>query len=108
LRKSKAKELEAIVRELVLRAIKTAKSDFELAEKQALLSRKIWLKSRIRQPYELKLAFCKKCKRFSPPPIYSKVRLRKGWLLITCTRCGRTYRKKVKFKTNPNGQGRLK
>jgi ribonuclease P protein subunit RPR2 len=76
-------------------AARSLESDPKLAEKQALNAKKLRLRSRVRSPYELKLFFCKKCKEFSPPPDYSTVRVRNGWLVIRCSRCGGVYRKKL-------------
>jgi ribonuclease P protein subunit RPR2 len=77
-------------------AARSLEGDSSMAEKQAKNARKLRLRSRVRPPYELKLFFCKKCKEFSPPPKYSTVRIRKGWLVIRCSRCGGVYRKKLK------------
>ena len=69
--------------------------DPALAEKQARNALKLRLRSRVKPPYELKLFFCKRCKEFSPPPKYSTVRIRNGWLVVRCLRCGGIYRKKL-------------
>jgi ribonuclease P protein subunit RPR2 len=74
---------------------RSLESDPKMAEKQALNAKKLRLRSRVRSPYELKLLFCKKCKEFSPPPKYSTIRIRNGWLVIRCSRCGGIYRKKL-------------
>ena len=74
-------------------------SNPELAERQAFIAKKLRLRSRLRPPYELKLLFCKKCKEFSPPGT-STIRLRKGWLVIKCSKCGKIYRKKLKPKVS--------
>jgi ribonuclease P protein subunit RPR2 len=67
-----------------------------LAKKQAVVARKLRLKTRARAPYELRLLFCKKCKQFSPPVVSTSIRVRKGWLVIRCHRCGGVYRKRLK------------
>jgi ribonuclease P protein subunit RPR2 len=77
-------------------AAKSLESDPKLAERQALNARRLRLRSRVKSPYELKLFFCKKCKEFSPPPKYSTVRIRGGWLVIKCSKCGGIYRKKLR------------
>jgi ribonuclease P protein subunit RPR2 len=76
-------------------AARSLESDPKMAEKQALNAKKLRLRSRVRSPYELKLFFCKKCKEFSPPPKYSTIRVRDGWLVIRCSKCGGVYRKKL-------------
>ena len=104
----KKKEVFRYVRELAVMAIRNVEENPELAELQARLARKIRLKSRIKQPYELKILFCKKCKSFAPPPRFSKIRVRNGWIEFRCLKCGKMYRKKVKFKTTRKGLGRLR
>ena len=47
---------------LVKIAISNARSDPNLAEKQANLARRISTRYRISMPYELRINFCKKCK----------------------------------------------
>ena len=79
-------------------AARSVESDPALAEKQASNARKLRLRSRVRPPYELKLFFCKKCKEFSPPPGYSSIRVRNGWLVMRCSKCGGIYRKKLESK----------
>jgi len=77
-------------------AVRSVEGDSQLAEKQARNALKLRLRSRVKPPYELKLFFCKRCKEFSPPPKYSTVRVRDGWLVVRCLRCGGVYRKKLK------------
>jgi len=100
----KRRKVREVVRRLISKTLEILEEDPELAEKLAKLARRIRLKARIKQPYELKILFCKKCKSFAPPPIYSKIRIRKGWLIITCLKCGGIYRKRVKFKTSVDKQ----
>ncbi len=96
------------IRDLAMAAMKNLEVDPELAELQARLAQKIRLKARVRQPYELRILFCKKCKDFAPPPLFSKIRIKKGWLEFRCLKCGKVYRKKVKFKTSREGLDRLR
>ena len=104
----KKKEIFRYVRDLAIAAVRNLEDDPKLAELQARLAKKIRLKSRVKQPYELKILFCKKCKGFAPPPLFSKIRIKKGWLEFRCLRCGKVYRKKVKFKTSRKGLDRLR
>ncbi|MGC8557707.1 MAG: hypothetical protein ACP5NC_01775 [Nitrososphaeria archaeon] len=63
-----------------------------LSQKQADLAKRIVLKFRMKQSYDLKLLFCKKCKAYSPP-LYSKtIRVRRGRLIFRCKNCGSVYR----------------
>ncbi len=84
------KRLKAVAWKLTVEVYSDPAS--ELAEKQALLARRIYEKIRERQPYELKLLFCKKCKSYSPPMLSKRIRIRNGMILYTCGRCGATYR----------------
>lgn len=92
-------EIFRYIEVLATMAIKNLEENLELAELQAKLAQRIRLKSRVKQPYELRILFCKKCKSFAPPPRFSKIRIRDGWLEFKCLKCGKTSRKKVKFKT---------
>lgn len=81
---------------LVQTAISNARSDPELSQKQAQIARRISTKHKVRMPYELKLAFCKKCKLFIAPGINSKIRMGRTSIKsvrISCNFCGHTYRK---------------
>ncbi|RDJ31828.1 MAG: RNase P subunit [Crenarchaeota archaeon] len=84
------------MRTLVQIAIDNAKTDPVLSQRQALLARKISMRHKIRMPYELRMAFCKKCKSFIAPGINSKIRVGRSSIKsvrITCNFCGHTYRK---------------
>jgi len=83
---------------LVKTAISNARSDPNLAEKQANLARRISTRYRISMPYELRINFCKKCKKFIVPGINSRIRIGRTSLKsirITCNFCEHTYRKVI-------------
>ncbi len=83
---------------LVKTAISNARSDPSLAEKQDNLARRISTHYRIRMPYELRINFCKKCKKFIVPGINSRIRIGRTSLKsirITCNFCEHTYRKVI-------------
>ena len=83
---------------LVKIAISNARSDPNLAEKQANLAKRISTRYRIRMPYELRINFCKKCKKFIVPGINSRIRIGRTHLKsirITCNFCEHTYRKVI-------------
>ena len=83
---------------LVKTAISNARSDPNLAEKQANLARRISTRYRISMPYELRINFCKKCKKFIVPGINSRIRIGRTPLKsirITCHFCEHTYRKVI-------------
>jgi ribonuclease P protein subunit RPR2 len=84
---------------LVQNALENVKSDAELAQKQAMLAKKISNKFRVRLPYEIRQLYCKKCKRFIVPSIDARVRIGRSnvkAVRITCLRCGHIYRKIIK------------
>ena len=84
---------------LVQNALETAKSDAELAQKQAMLAKKISTKFRVRLPYKIRQLYCKKCKRFIVPGVDARVRIGRAnvkAIRITCLKCGHVYRKIIK------------
>jgi len=84
---------------LVQSALETARSDAELAQKQAMLAKKISTKFRVRLPYEIRQLYCKKCKRFIVPGVNARVRIGRTnvkAVRITCLKCGHVYRKMIK------------
>ncbi|MGH9909222.1 MAG: ribonuclease P protein component 4 [Nitrososphaerales archaeon] len=84
---------------LVQNALETAKSDPKLAQKRALLAKKISMKFRVRLPYQIRQLFCKKCKEFIIPGKTARVRVGRTnvkAVRITCLKCGHVYRKIVK------------
>lgn len=81
---------------LVRNALATAKSDAELAQKQAMLAKRISTRLRVRLPYEMRQLYCKKCKSFIVPGISARVRIGRAGVRgvrITCLKCGHIYRK---------------
>ena len=83
---------------LINNAVSNARSDPDLAQRQAGLARKISMHYRIKMPYELRINFCKQCKNFIAPGINSRIRLGRTPLKavrITCNFCEHTYRKVI-------------
>ena len=75
-----------------------ARDDYPLAQRQARIAKKISTKYRLPMPYELKICYCKKCKKFIAPGINSRIRLGRGKIKavrITCNFCEHTYRKVI-------------
>ncbi|GBC73450.1 hypothetical protein HRbin04_00852 [archaeon HR04] len=83
--------------EILLRnVLDTAKYDHALAEKQAMLIKRISMRYRIRLPYEVRQLFCKRCKRLIIPGVTSRVRIGRSSIRairITCLHCNHIYRK---------------
>ncbi len=83
---------------LINNAISNARLNPNLAQRQAILARRISTHHRIKMPYELRINFCKKCKNFIAPGINSRIRLGRTSLKsirITCNFCEHTYRKVI-------------
>ena len=84
---------------LIKNAISNARSNPDLAQRQASLAKRLSTKYRIRMPFELRMNFCKKCKMFIAPGINSRIRIGRSTvksIRITCGFCNHTYRKILK------------
>jgi len=91
---------------LIKNAMSNSRSNPELAERHATLAKRLSTKYRIRMPYELRMNFCKKCKKFIVPGFTARVRIGRSSvksIRITCGFCNHTYRKIIK-KQIPMGQ----
>ncbi|HJW19295.1 MAG: ribonuclease P protein component 4 [Nitrosotalea sp.] len=91
---------------LIKNAMLNVRSNPELAERQAILAKRLCTKYRIRMPYELKMNYCKKCKKFIVPGFTARIRMGRSdikSIRITCSFCNHTYRKIIK-KQIPIGQ----
>lgn len=81
---------------LIKNAISNARTNPKLAERQASLARKLSTKYRIRMPYDIRINFCKKCKKFIAPGVNARIRMGRSSvksIRITCGFCNHTYRK---------------
>ncbi len=81
---------------MIKNAISNARLNPRLAQRQASLAKKLCTKHRIRMPYEIRMSFCKKCKKFIAPGVNARIRLGRSpvkAIRITCTYCNHTYRK---------------
>ena len=81
---------------LIQNAILNARTNLSLAQRQATLAKKISTKYRIRMPYQIKMNFCKKCKKFIVPGIGARIRMGRSSvksIRITFSFCNYTYRK---------------
>ncbi len=87
---------------LIQNAISNARLEPALAERQASLAKRLSTKYRVRMPYELRMNFCKKCKKFIVPGFTSRIRIGRSdvkSIRITCKFCNHTYRKIIKKQT---------
>lgn len=81
---------------LIKNAISNARTNPKLAQRQASLAKKLSTKYRIRMPYEIRINFCKKCKKFIAPGVNARFRMGRSSvksIRITCGFCNHTYRK---------------
>lgn len=84
---------------LLQNAISNARCDPEIAQRQASLAKRLSTKYRVRMPYEMRMNFCKKCKKFIVPGLTARIRLGRSdvkSIRITCKFCNHTYRKIIK------------
>ncbi len=84
---------------LIKTAISNARTNPDLAERQAMLAKRLCTKYRVRMPYEMRMNFCKKCKKFIVPGFSSRIRIGRSntkSIRITCIFCNHTYRKIIK------------
>jgi len=81
---------------LIKNAISNARTNPTLAQRQASIAKKISTKYRIRMPYDIRINFCKKCKKFTAPGVNARIRMGRSSvksIRITCGFCNHTYRK---------------
>lgn len=81
---------------LIQNAVSNAKKHPDLAQRQANLAKKLSTKHRIRMPYQIRMNFCKKCKKFIVPDVSARIRIGRSSvksIRITCGFCNHTYRK---------------
>ena len=77
-------------------AISNSRSNPRLAQRQASLAKKLSTKYRLRMPYDFRMNFCKKCKKFIVPGVSSRIRMGRSStksIRLTCNYCGHIYRK---------------
>ena len=87
---------------LIQNAISNARINPDLAQRQASLVKKLSTKHRIRMPYDIRMNFCKKCKKFIAPGVNARIRLGRTSvksIRITCGFCNHTYRKIIPKQT---------
>ncbi|NWG08799.1 MAG: RNase P subunit [Nitrososphaerales archaeon] len=82
---------------LIDNALKNARENMGLAQRQALIARRICMKFNIRLPYEKRQLFCRGCKKFIVPGINARVRLgnKPRSVRVKCLGCGHVYLKVV-------------
>ena len=67
-----------------------------LANRHVTIARKIAMKLKVKIPPEYKRRFCKHCYRYLQPGVNSRVRVRKGKVIISCLECKKFMRVAVR------------
>jgi ribonuclease P protein subunit RPR2 len=81
---------------LIRNAFQKIDDDYELANSQAQIAKKIAKRLRLKLPYDIRQLYCKKCKQFIVPGFNCRVRIGRSKikaLRITCLLCNNVYRK---------------
>ena len=81
---------------LIRNAFQKIDDDYELANSQAQIAKRIAKRLRLKLPYDIRQLYCKKCKRFIVPGFNCRVRIGRSKikaLRITCLLCNNVYRK---------------
>ena len=81
---------------LIRNAFQKIDDDYELANSQAQIAKKIAKRLRLKLPYDIRQLYCKKCKQFIVPGFNCRVRIGRSKikaLRITCLLCNNIYRK---------------
>ena len=81
---------------LIKNAFQEIDNDYNLANDQAQLVKKIAKRLRLKLPYEIRRFYCKKCKLFICPGYNCRVRIGRSKikaLRITCLSCNNVHRK---------------
>ena len=81
---------------LIRSAFQKIDDDYELANSQAQIAKKIAKRLRLKLPYDIRQLYCKKCKQFIVPGFNCRVRIGRSKikaLRITCLLCNNVYRK---------------
>jgi len=95
-------EQKEIAKERIISLFSQAEGIFSknkaLADRYIYLARKISMKVKVRIPFRLKRKFCKHCGSFLMPGRNSRVRTRKGKVIIYCSECKKFMRIPIKRK----------
>jgi len=92
---------ERIERLFKLAETEALDNNFDRANRYVKLARKIGMRYNVRCPRKYKRRFCKHCFSYILPDINSRVRIRKGKIVIYCNNCNKYTRLPFKNKTPP-------
>jgi ribonuclease P protein subunit RPR2 len=95
-RKKQKNMLRSVATQRMWRLFELAEKEFEKhperSERYVQLIRNISMRNRMRIPREIKHRICKHCYAFLVPGINAHHRLKGGYLVISCERCGKEMR----------------
>jgi ribonuclease P protein subunit RPR2 len=95
-RKKQKNMLRSVATQRMWRLFELAEKEFEehpeRSERYVQLIRNISMRNRMRIPREIKHRICKHCYAFLVPGINAHHRLKGGYLVISCERCGKEMR----------------
>ncbi len=95
-RKTRSMDLAVQRVEILLEhALRNAGRRMDIAQRQALIARRICEKVNLRLPYYRKQVFCRRCKLLIVPGVNARVRIggTPRAIRVTCLECGSTYRR---------------
>ncbi|ABK78377.1 RNase P subunit [Cenarchaeum symbiosum A] len=94
---------------LVHSAAMLARTDPALSRRHAQMARRISTRHRVRMPYELRMAYCRKCKSFIAPGVHSRIRVGgpERSVRVRCGFCGHTNRKMLPRAGIPGREGSM-
>jgi ribonuclease P protein subunit RPR2 len=95
-RKQKKNLIQDIAAQRMSRLFELAKSEYakhpDRSERYVQLIRNISMRNRMSIPREIKRSICKHCYAFLVPGNNASYRLKEGYIVISCQRCGKKMR----------------
>jgi ribonuclease P protein subunit RPR2 len=115
-RKQQKNLIHNIASQRMWRLFELAQQEFaehpERSERYVQLIRNISMRNRMNIPREIKRRICKHCYSFLVPGSNARYRLKGGYIVISCKRCGKEIRYPYKIaknkKNKPENQGNPK
>jgi len=97
--------VQRIDRLLALAAEEAKKGKEKRSDRYVQLARNVGMRHRVRIPSDLRMWLCKGCHSFLIPGKSARVRLRKGYIMTTCLKCGMQMRRPYKAPRPPSRRG---
>lgn len=95
-RKKQKNLLRSVATQRMWRLFELAEKEFEehpeRSERYVQLIRNISMRNRMRVPREIKRRICKHCYAFLVPGVNARYRLKGGYIVTSCERCGKEMR----------------